>query len=84
MLFLDGFKNWEKTKGHGRDILIETPPFGIDPLPEDPFYQGMVDSAFVTSYTLAELKQLISLENIGLTLKLMALMMPFNFVCKVM
>lgn len=77
---LDGFRNWKITE----DIIIESPPAGIDRLPVNRHYYGMTDSAFVTSNMWATLEQKISLTKIGLTPELLDLMVPFDFVCKVM
>lgn len=84
MLILDGFKHWKRIESFGQKCIIEKPPVGIDPLPRDLHYGGMVDSAFVTSFDWAELRQKISLSKVGLVPEIMEVMTPFNFICKVM
>jgi len=75
----DGFKNWKKLESFNNTFIIESPPVGINSLPPKTYYHEKVDSAFVTSYSWIELHQKICLPP-----KLMDLLVPFDFVCKLM
>lgn len=81
-LILDGFKYWKRSEKAFYNIIIESPPLGIRSLPIDSFYSRMADSAFVTSFQWDELRQVVCLEEIGLTPKILQLMAPLNFYFK--
>lgn len=61
-------------------MIVESPPLGIDPLPTDRKYAGVVDSAFVFSYDWGVLQQKVDLKEVGLSTEIMRTMIPFQFV----
>lgn len=67
-------------QNNGDTMTIESPPIGIEPLPTDPKYSGMMDSAFVYSYDWGVLQQKVILKDVGLTKEIMRTIMPFQFV----
>jgi len=79
----NAFRNWEKFHNHD-SFIIESPPVGIVGLPIDPMDVYPVNRAFVTSFTWGGLQQKIYFNKIGLTPKLIRLMEPFDFVCRLM
>ncbi len=74
------FNHWQKLQDNADRIIVETPPVGIEPLPADPRYSSMVDSAFVFSYDWGALQQKVNLKDVGLTKDVMRSIMPFQFV----
>lgn len=73
------FDHWERLQNGGNGIIVESPPIGIEPLPNDARYPGEVDSAFVYSYDWSVLQQKVILKEVGLTKEVMRTMMPFQF-----
>lgn len=61
-------------------MIVESPPLGIDALPTDRRFAGVVDSAFVFSYDWSVLQQIVDLKTVGLTNDVLRTIMPFQFV----
>lgn len=76
----DQFAYWQKLQDHANNIIVESPPLGIEPLPKDPRYASVVDSAFVFSYDWGVLQQTVPVKQVGLTKEIMRTIIPFQFV----
>ena len=78
---IENFDNWVVVRAGGERFVVEAPPMGIPPLPSDPRYDGLNDSAFVTSFQWCIQKQTIDLWDAGLTPAVMMTMVPFQMTC---
>ena len=81
MAVLENFNNWVIVRAGGDRFTVETPPVGIQALPSDPRYDGLNDSAFVTSFQWCIQEQTIDLWEAGLTPAVMMTMVPFQMIC---
>lgn len=79
--YAERFENWVILRAGGNRLKIETPPVGIPPLPTHPMYNGLNDSAFVTSFEWCCQEQKVDLWKAGLTPAVMMTMVPFQFQC---
>ncbi|XP_057318516.1 uncharacterized protein LOC130663360 isoform X1 [Microplitis mediator] len=68
-------KHWVITRQGGDNWLVESPPSGVPPLPDDPIFEGK-SSCFVTSYHLCKKQQTVDLIDEGLSPVLLDTLQP--------
>lgn len=77
---IEQFNHWSKLKDPADKMIVESPAVGIEPLPTDPRYKNVIDSAFVFSNDWGIMEQKVDLKEVGLTKEIMRAMIPFQFV----